>query len=106
MPRFDATGPFGQGPMGRGLGPCSAGRRGVFGPDSGRGFRGDRCFSGAWNRPRLGWNPGRGLNPAPQDETQALKQEASYLQSELDAIQKRLAEVKFCAAACAVGNAL
>ena len=33
MPRFDGTGPFGQGPMGRGLGPCGAGRR------SGCGYR-------------------------------------------------------------------
>ena len=26
MPRFDGSGPMGQGPMGRGLGPCGAGR--------------------------------------------------------------------------------
>jgi hypothetical protein len=31
---------------------------------------------------------------APQDEAQALKQEASFLQNELDAIQKRLAELE------------
>jgi hypothetical protein len=31
---------------------------------------------------------------APQDEVQSLKQEASYLQNELDAIQKRLAEIE------------
>jgi hypothetical protein len=103
MPRFDGTGPFGQGPMGRGLGPCGAGRRSGFGSGFGRGFRGVCNFSGAWNRPRWGWGPsgsgsaapqwGSGSAP-PQDEVQALKQEASYLQNELDAIQKRLAELQ------------
>jgi hypothetical protein len=94
MPFFDNTGPFGQGPMGRGLGPCNAGRRGVFGSGFGRGFRGNWNLPGGCNRPRWGWSPGRGGYAAPQDETQALKQEASHLQNELDAIQKRLAELE------------
>jgi hypothetical protein len=103
MPRFDGTGPFGQGPMGRGLGLCGAGRRGSSG--FGRGARGFSTFQGGWNWPRWGcggpwgsgytapqqWSGGYG---APQDEAQALKQEASYLQSELAAIQKRLNELE------------
>lgn len=100
MPRLDGTGPMGTGPIGRGLGPCGAGRRGFYGPRLGRGFCG--CWSG-WNRPRWGWSawgagpigPRWGLAPAtPQDEAQALKQEAAYLQEELAAIQKRLAELE------------
>lgn len=103
MPRFDGTGPFGQGPMGRGLGPCGARRRG--GSGLGTGFRGFSTFRGCWNRPRWGYGgPGGGGYAAPQqygggygapqDEAQALKQEASYLQSGLDAIQKRLNELE------------
>lgn len=94
MPRFDGTGPFGQGPMGRGLGPCGTGRRIGFG----YGFRGLGNSSGGWNRPRWGCGPvgggqwSRGFAP-PQDEAQFLKQEASNLQNELDAIQKRLQEL-------------
>jgi hypothetical protein len=103
MPRFDGTGPFGQGPVGRGLGPCGAGRRIGFGPGFGCGSRGFGNFSGGWQRPRRGWAPwGGGMsatqwsgsNAGPQDEIQFLKQEASYLQNELDAIQKRLAELE------------
>ncbi len=101
MPRFDGTGPFGQGPMGRGLGPCGAGRRTGFGTGYGCGFRG---FGSPpdWNRPRWGRGFGmagnmpqwsRGVSE-PQDEVQFLKQQASYLQNELDAIQKRLTELE------------
>ena len=103
MPRFDGTGPFGQGPMGRGMGPCGAGRGGGFGCGFGPGFRGVGNFPGGWNRPRWGrgaWGGGYGSPQwgggyaAPQDEVQALKQTASYLQNELDAINKRLGELE------------
>jgi hypothetical protein len=57
MPRFDGTGPTGQGPMGRVLGPCDAGRRSGFASGFGRGFRGFCNFQGGWNRPRWGWGP-------------------------------------------------
>ena len=101
MPRFDGTGPFGQGPMGRGLGPCGAGRGGGFGYGFGPGFRGVGNFNG--NRPRWGrgaWGGGYGPPQwgggyaAPQDEVNALKQEASSLQNALDAINKRLSELE------------
>ncbi len=100
MPRMDGTGPMGTGPIGWGMGPCNAGRRGFFSPRFGRGFRG---AGGGWYRPRWGWRawaggPGvapYGAGPAtPADEVSALKQEAAYLQEELAAVQKRLAELE------------
>ena len=106
MPGFNGTGPLGQGPgSGWGLGPCGAGRRrgATFGPRFGPGIgRGARGFGrGAWGRPRWGWgargaygpfDPGGGpVYGTPQDEAQALKEEAAYLQGELEAVQKRLA---------------
>lgn len=102
MPRFDGTGPFRTGPMGKGMGPCGEGRRSGFASGFGRGFRGACNYPGGWNRPRWGWGPQGGYNAPqwgsssvpPQDEAQALKQEVSYLQNELEAIQKRLAEIE------------
>ena len=105
MPGFDATGPRGQGPgTGWGRGPCGAGlRRG--------GGRGWGMGPGAWGRPRWGWGTwgyggfrGRGFGPfgpggaygyeSPQQETQALKDEESYLRSELEALQERIAQLE------------
>jgi hypothetical protein len=100
MPRMDGTGPMGTGPIGWGMGPCGAGRRGVFGPRFGRGVW---ASGGGWCRPRWGWRAwgfGRGIAPyagapgAAVDEVSALKQEAAYLQEELAAVQKRLAELE------------
>jgi len=103
MPGFDGTGPSGQGPgTGWGQGPCGAGRRGGF-SRFGRGFRGFQPSRGEWGRPRWGRRAygyrslGPGAGPGygtPQDEAQALKQEAAYLQSELEDIQRRLAELE------------
>jgi hypothetical protein len=93
MPRFDGTGPFGQGPLGRGMGPCGAGRRSGFGAGFGQGFCRFGNSPGGWNRPRWGWGAGGGNQIAPQDEVQALKQQASYLQEQMEAIQKRLNEL-------------
>jgi hypothetical protein len=92
MPRFDGTGPFGQGPMGRGMGPCGAGRGGGLGYGFGPGFRGVGNFTG--NRPRWGRGAWGGGYAAPQDEVNTLKQEASSLQNALDAINKRLSELE------------
>jgi len=104
MPGFDGTGPSGQGPgTGWGQGPCGAGRRRGF-SRLGRGFRGFQPFVGEWGRPRWGRRAWRGYGPfgpgggpvygAPQDEAQARKEEAACLQSELEAIQRRLAELE------------
>lgn len=99
MPGFDGTGPRGQGPgSGWGMGPCGAGRRRGFGRGFGRGMG-----RGAWGRPRwgqrtYGYGPfgagGPGYEAAPQDEAQALKEEQAYLQGELEALQRRLAELE------------
>jgi hypothetical protein len=101
MPGFDGTGPSGQGPgSGWGQGPC--GRRRGF-SRFGRGVRGFQPSVGEWGRPRWrrgaygyrSFGPGEGpVYGAPQDEAQALKEEAACLKSELEAIQRRLAELE------------
>lgn len=77
MPGMDNTGPFGTGPIGRGMGPCGKGQGG-----RGRG-RGFRRGGGA------GW--GRFYTPlTPNDEIAVLEQQKSWLETQLDAITKRL----------------
>jgi hypothetical protein len=106
MPGYDGTGPWGAGPgTGWGLGPCGAGQRRGFGRGFGRSMgRGAWGFGrGVYGRPRWGWGAfsygpfgagGPGSGAAPQDEAQSLKEEQAYLQNELQAIQKRLAELE------------
>jgi hypothetical protein len=101
MPGFNGTGPSGQGPgTGWGRGPCGR-RRGLS--RVGRGVRGFQASGGAWGRPRWGQRAygyrsfGPGADPVygtPQDVAQALKKEAASLQSEMEAIQRRLAELE------------
>ena len=74
--------------------PAALGRRSCFSSGFGGGFRGFGNFRSGLNRPRWGWGYGGGGQAMPQDEVQALKQEASYLQNELDVVQKRLAELE------------
>ncbi|MFZ2088633.1 MAG: DUF5320 domain-containing protein [Desulfobaccales bacterium] len=104
MPGFNGTGPRGQGPgSGWGMGPCGAGRRMGFARGGGRGAWGGRAWGGGrgyWGRPRWSgaygsYGPGGGpAYGSPQDEAQALKEEVSYLQSELAAVNQRLAELE------------
>lgn len=103
MPRRDGTGPAGMGSRtGRGLGACTgvnaigAGRgfgagygfgRGM-GSRYGYGFGGGRC--GRW------WgygSPATSFAPSPQDEQQALRNQADFLESELKVVQQRMAEL-------------
>jgi len=108
MPWYDGTGPRGLGPgTGWGLGPCGAGRRfgfgrGGWGRRFGRGFWGwgmgrggwtSRWFGPGWFGPPGFRGPGF-YNPSPTDEVEALREEEAYLRSELEAIQKRLAELE------------
>jgi len=73
MPRFDQTGPLGQGSMtGRGLGPCGGGTG--FGRNCGRGF-GRRFYT-------------------QREESEILKDEAGALEQELKAVKERLTELK------------
>lgn len=95
MPRGDRTGPMGYGPRtGRGMGDCT----GADWPDMaqfGRGFGGRR---GRRNRARATEMPrwmrfGGDVAPMPVDEVSLLQTEAKQLQTQLDAVQKRLAEL-------------
>ncbi len=114
MPGGDRTGPMGVGPMtGRGAGYCAGyNAPGFMNPVGGRGYaRSGRGFAGGgrgWrNRYFATGVPGWGMAenfpaaapvvPAayppvstPEQERDALKQQAQYLSSSLDAIQKRL----------------
>jgi hypothetical protein len=86
MPGLNGTGPRGQGPgSGWGMGPCGAGRR--------RGFA---CGMGRrdWGGGPWGFGRGSPVYGSPQDETQALKEEAAYLQGELEAVHRRLSELE------------
>lgn len=128
MPAGDGTGPLGMGPRsGRAAGYCAGfGRPGYANALPGRGFgmgfgRGRGAWGGGFGGGR-GWRhmfyatglPGwarfggfaapKGYSgpypkPDPEMEKQALKSQADDLQSELDAIKKRLAEIEAGAAA-------
>ena len=76
MPRMDNTGPFGTGPVGRGMGPCGNGQAGW---SRGRGFR----------RGGAGW--GRMSTTLSTDEEKGvLEQQKSWLETQLAAITQKL----------------
>ncbi|MBW1776834.1 MAG: DUF5320 domain-containing protein [Deltaproteobacteria bacterium] len=124
MPRGDRTGPVGMGAMsGRAAGYCAGfGMPGYANPACGRGYgMGFGRGRGSWNRGfgtgGRGWRhwyhasglpgwirfggyaapsgyPAPYSKPDPEREKQALKSQADALQSELDFIKTRLAEVE------------
>ncbi len=81
MPKFDGTGPRGQGPMtGRGFGPCGKGL--------GMGLGGGRGYGRGLGR-YFGWNQ-------PQTKEEKLKALADYkkaLEEELEDIKKEEADL-------------
>ncbi len=80
MPRFDGTGPMGQGPMtGRGFGPCGMGLgwRKRFGAGRGMG----RYFH--WNWPNTA-----------EDQKKALAEYKQALKEELEDVEKEELELK------------
>ena len=94
MPRYDRTGPIGQGPLtGRGLGPCGRGiafRRG-FGSGFGRGFGFRRM---AFTR-YPAYDPV--VEPATlnkEEEKKILEAELKEIELEKEEIKKRLKELK------------
>jgi hypothetical protein len=99
MPALDGTGPQGAGPMtGRGMGYCGRNSRGRF-YNPAPGFRG---VGGLGNRGRgHGWRnrfyatgiPGW-VPPTPEQEIVDLNTLADQLKTQLDAIQKRIEELK------------
>lgn len=77
MPRFDGTGPAGQGPLtGRGLGPC------------GRGMGWGRGYGTGYGRFAGRTYLSRG------EEAADLEEEAKNLESDLKALKERIAEIK------------
>jgi len=83
-PFGDGSGPLGQGPVGRGLGPCGGGGR------RGRGFgRGG------------GWNQGQSQASAPV----AVKPASGNLESEITALKKRLEQLEKQASSSGTGPA-
>lgn len=116
MPRGDRTGPWGTGPMsGRGAGFCAgSGAPGDADPAPGRGFgigfgrgrgfwgRGFRgggwchrfCATGLPGWMRFGrFGPGY-PHPDPEQEKQGLRNRAEALESELEALKKRIRELE------------
>lgn len=76
MPRFDGTGPMGQGPRtGRGLGPCRGGMM------LGLGFGG-------------GYGYGRSRFISSKNELVILEDEEKMLEEELSVIRERIADLK------------
>lgn len=82
MPGFDSTGPYGDGPRGRGFGPCRGNRSDLR---YGRGFGRRGWFGGGW----FGW--GRNApSYTPQSEIVDLEHEKSFLEKRLEDIKQLL----------------
>jgi hypothetical protein len=82
MPGFDGSGPYGDGPRGRGFGPC---RNSQNDPRYGRGF-GRRGWSG---RGWFGW--GRNTSYfSHQEQIVDLEREKSFLEKRLEDIKQLL----------------
>lgn len=82
MPGMDGTGPFGTGPVGKGLGPCGGSWAGRFSRSWGRGFRRGGGF---------GWNAVN--TPPPVDEITLLEQQKGSLESQIEALNSRIASL-------------
>ena len=81
MPGMDRTGPYGTGPMGRGMGPCGGGvasQRGT-GRGMGRGFRRGGGF-------------GRCSTPvvSKEEEKTFLEERKNWLKTQIEAVEKQL----------------
>lgn len=94
MPRFDGTGPLGQGPMtGRGFGPCGFGlgwrRRFGFGRGMGRYLRGLTEEASERMRASFNW----GWPETKKEQLNALKEYKKALQEELEDVDKEEKEL-------------
>ncbi len=94
MPRFDGTGPHGNGPRtGGGRGDCAPGEvRGAG--RAGRPFGGGRgrCWGGGR---RAGFGRAQTIGAAaPETDTQSLKARADALEAELEKLRERLEAVE------------
>ena len=100
MPGFDGTGPKGMGPMtGGGRGYCAVPVKDWKGPYGGRGFGRGRGRGRGWGRGygrRRDWF---GFQPyaseiTSQQETDMLKEEARFMQDEINSINQRISELE------------
>ena len=85
MPGFDGSGPRGDGPMGRGFGPCR-GNRADYRAGGGIGRRG--WFGRSWFG--RGWAGGGRFfqTYTPQDEIADLEQEKTFLEKRLEELKQ------------------
>lgn len=122
MPRGDGTGPMGTGPMtgraagycagyempgyanpvpgrgmgmgfGRGMGPGRGRGFAGFGGRGGRGFRHRFYATGMPGWMHFGWYGAPSAPPDAATEKEALKRQAEAMRSEIELIEKRLAEL-------------
>ncbi len=113
MPRFDRTGPWGEGPMtGGARGYCNPAQAGyrppMYGPGIGRGrglrrgfgpgYGRGRGFGGGGDFPAWGRGYAQGYNTPyplePSEELNMLKAEADAMKGGLDEINKRVEELE------------
>lgn len=104
MPRFDGTGPLGQGSMtGGGRGRCVAGARpfvghSFYGKGIGRGFR--NCFYATglpgWMRAQRGMQALGDFSGimSKEEELVMLKEQTEFLEQELGAIKTRINDLE------------
>ncbi len=88
MPARDGTGPYGTGPVGRGLGPCS-GNEQETAPQFGMGMAHRRGRRFGNHHPRWGWR----ANPAyrmEDSETLRLQNRQNWLKEQLDSITREI----------------
>lgn len=89
MPKFNGTGPWGQGPgTGWGMGPCGAGmdRGRSFGRGYGRKFA---CY-GPWGYPYDSYQP----KITKKEEREILEEDLAGLEEEIKIVKTRLSELK------------
>lgn len=106
MPRGDRTGPMGTGPMtGRRMGYCTGnpvpgyasalwGGAGFGGGGGRRGHRNMYYATGLYGWQRAGVVPPAPVSVSREQEIDALKREADYFSSQLDAIRQRIEKLQ------------
>lgn len=103
MPGGDGTGPMREGPMiGGGFGPCGGGRRSAgsgFGARGGGYGRGAGWRNRRWAPDGSGWRRAGAWNQAaapwsPENERDMLQRDEAALESELEHLRARIAELE------------
>lgn len=91
----DATGPLGEGPgTGRGMGPCSGDAVPQVGFGRGHRRRWWSRAAGFWGWPRWGTASAAEVPSTRADEVVLLKAEGERLRAQLEALDRRLAEIE------------